>query len=439
MEIIGVGGYEEVGRNMTLFRSGEDAIIIDMGIRLDRVFIHEDTDLNRLSHKELAEKGIIPDDSVIKSFRSKIKAIVLSHGHLDHLGAVSIIAKKYPSAPIIGTPYTIELVKKEFRGKCQNPIYTLVAGEVLQVSRDMSIEFVKVTHSIPDVVALVVHSNEGKFLYMNDFKLDDNPILGEPPDYARLKELGKEGVKLMVIETTRVAREGRTPSESIARYLLKDTIKKSDSDAGLIVTTFSSHIARIQSAVDSAKEQDRIPVLLGRSMEKYVGIAERTGIISLPDNVRIYGAQKSITKVLNKIAKGGREEYMLIITGHQGEPDALLSKIVKHKYDFRIDKGDNVVFSADIIPNPINVAQRYTLETKLNMQGARIFKGAHVSGHAAREDHRDIIKMVRPENIVPTHGTLEMLAIYAELAESEGYTLNKNLFLIRNGQRVEVR
>ncbi len=439
MEIIGVGGYEEVGRNMTLFRSDEDAIIVDMGIRLDRVFIHEDTDFNRLPHKELAGKGIIPDDSVIKRFKNNVKAIVLTHGHLDHIGAVSLIAKKYPSAPIIGTPYTIELVKKEFRGKFENPLYTLGAGEVLQISKDMSIEFVRVTHSIPDVVALVVHSKEGKFLYLNDFKLDDTPVIGDPPDYTRLEELGKEGVKVMVIETTRVMSEGRTPSENIARSLLKDTIRKSDPEAGLIVTTFSSHIARIQSAVDSANEQGRIPVLLGRSMEKYVGIAERMGIISLPDNARIYGAQKSITKVLNRIAREGREEYMLIITGHQGEPDALLSKIVKYKYDFRIEKGDNVVFSADVIPNPINIAQRYALETKLNMQGARLFKGAHVSGHAAREDHRDIIKMIQPENIIPTHGTLEMLASYAELAESEGYTLNKDLFLIRNGQNVELR
>ncbi len=437
MEIIAIGGYEEVGRNMTLFRSNGEAIIIDMGIRLDRVFIHEDTDLKRLPHKELASRGIIPDDRIAKSFKNEIKAIVLTHAHLDHLGAVSLIAKKFPGVPVIGTPYTIEIAKTELKSDT-NPLVTLNSGEVLQVSRNLSIEFVNITHSIPHTACLVVHSREGKFVYLNDFKLDDTPVIGSPPDYVRLRELGSEGVKLMIIETTRVENEGRTPSERIARALLTDTINKSDSSSALIVTTFSSHIARIQSAVDAAAKLGRIPLLLGRSMEKYVGIAERMRLIELPEGSGIYGAQKSITSILKRLSSKGREDYMLIITGHQGEPDALLSKIVNLKYDFKIEKGDNVIFSADVIPNPINVAQRYALETKLKMQGARLFKGAHVSGHAAREDHRDIIKMINPEKIVPTHGTLAMLASYAELAESEGYVLNKDLFLIRNGQRVEV-
>lgn len=438
MELLAVGGYEEVGRNMSFLNFEEDAIIVDMGIRLDRVIIHEDTNLNQMSHKELASRGIIPDDRKVKGFKDKIKAIVLTHGHLDHLGAASLLAKKYPQVPIIGTPYTMELVKRELGRKVKNPLSILKAGEVLQISKRLSIEFVRVSHSIPDTVALAVHSKEGRFLYLNDFKLDDTPVISNTPDYRRLKELGREGIGAMVIETTRVEREGRTPSERIARGLLEDTIRKSDSSAKLIVTTFSSQIARIQSAVDAARQQGRIPLLLGRSMEKYVGIAEKMGIISLPENASIYGAQKSITKVLNRLAKGGKEEYMPIITGHQGEPDALLSKIGNKKYNFKIEPGDNVVFSADTIPNPVNIANRYSLETKLTMQGARLFKGTHVSGHAAKEDHRDVIRMLNPEKIIPTHGTLDMNAKYAELAESEGYTLNRNLFLIRNGQKIEL-
>jgi len=439
MELTAVGGYEEVGRNMSFLKFNDDAIIIDMGIRLDRVIIHEDTDMNRMPHRELAERGIIPDDSVIKGYKKMIKAIVLTHGHLDHMGAVALMAKKYPRVPIIGTPFTVELLKNEVRGKLENPISVLEAGEVLQISKKLSIEFVKVTHSIPDVVGLVVHSPQGRFLYLNDFKLDDTPVISDPPDYKRLEELGMEGIKAMVIETTRVESEGRTPSESIARALLQEIIKKSDPRAGLIVTTFSSHIARIKSAVDSAVKQGRTPLLLGRSMEKYVGMAEKMGIIDLPKNAKVYGAQKSIEQILNRIAKkGDREKYMLIITGHQGEPDALLSKIVNKKYKFGIEVGDNVVFSANTIPNPINVANRYALETKLSIKGARLFKGAHVSGHAAKEDHRDIIRLLNPEKIIPTHGTLEMEAKYAELAEQEGYIIGRDLFLVRNGQRVNL-
>ena len=434
MEIIAVGGYEEVGRNMTVIRQGGDAIVVDMGIRLDRVLIHEDTDISRLPPEELASRGIIPS---VSDDYGEVKAIVLTHGHLDHIGAVSILAKKFPMAPIIGTPYTIELVKRELRGRRKNSLYVLEAGEMLQVAPKLSIEFVRITHSIPDTVFLVVHTPEGSVAYFNDFKLDDTPVIGEKPDYQRIRELGKEGLKALIIETTRVANDGRTPSELVARTLVEDTLVKSNPEHGLIVTTFSSHIARIKSILDMAEKLGREPLLLGRSMEKYVTIAERKGIISLPKGTHVYGGRDAIKRALKRAAKD-KKRYLLIITGHQGEQDALLTRITNQKLDFRIEAGDEVVFSAGIIPNPINVAQRYSLETKLKMQGARLFKDLHVSGHASREDHYDLLKMLKPEKIIPTHGTLDMLAIYAELAETLGYAINREVFLLRNGQRMEV-
>ncbi len=434
MEIIAVGGYEEVGRNMTVVRYENDAIVIDMGIRLDRVLIHEDTDISKLSVEELARRGIIPS---VEANYGDVKAIVLTHAHLDHLGAVPILAEKFPMAPIIGTPYTIALVKRELRGRSRNPLYVLEAGEVLQVAPKLSIEFVRITHSIPDCAVLVVHTPEGSLAYFNDFKLDDTPVIGEKPDYQRIAELGKEGLRALIIETTRVASDGRTPSEQVARTLLEDTLLKSSPEHGLIVTTFSSHIARIKSILDIAEKLGREPLLLGRSMEKYVSIAERRGIISLPENAHLYGGRDAIKKALKRAARD-RERYILIITGHQGEQDALLTKIANKKFEYRISQGDEVVFSADVIPNPINVAQRYALETKLKMQGARLFKGLHVSGHASREDHYDLLKMLQPERIIPTHGTLDMLAMYAELAETLGYAINREVFLLRNGQRLEV-
>ncbi len=434
MEIHAVGGYEEVGRNMTVITCGDDSIVVDMGIRLDRVLIHEDTDISKLSHEELAQRGIIP---AMNGEYGNVRAIVLTHGHLDHIGAVPLLAGKFPEAPIIGTPYTIELVRRELRGRAQNPLYVLEAGEVLQLIPEMSIEFVRITHSIPDTVFLVVHTREGSVAYLNDFKLDDNPVIGEKPDYRRIRELGREGLKALIIETTRVSNDGRTPSEQVARTLLEDTLLKSSGEKGLIVTTFSSHIARLKSVVDIATKLDREPVLLGRSMEKYVGIAERKGIVDLPENTHIYGSKNAIKKVLRRVAKE-KHRYLLIVTGHQGEPDALLTRIANQKVDYRIEEGDEVLFSADIIPNPINVAQRYAVETKLKLQGARLFKGLHVSGHASKEDHYDLLKMLQPEKVIPTHGTLEMQASYAELAESLGYTINREVFLLRNGQRVRV-
>lgn len=435
MEIIPVGGYNEFGRNMTALRVKDDVLIIDMGIRLDRVMVHEDTDISRMTPDQLVKLGIIPDDSVVGK---GVRAIILTHGHLDHLGAVSILAQKY-NVPIIGTPYTIELVERELGQRSAIPLYTLEEGETLQVTPKLSVEFVRMTHSIPQTVMLVVHTPEGRLAYANDFKLDDTPVIGEKPDYRRMRELGKEGIKCLIVETTRVDKEGRTPSERIAQKLLEENILKSDREKGLIVTTFSSHISRISSIVQMAVKVGRTPVLLGRSMEKYVGIAERLKILKLPSEAHMYGDPESVKQSLQRILKDGREKYALIVTGHQGEPDALLSRMADKKLPYKIQKDDEVLFSADVIPNPINEANRYGLETRLKIQGARLFKDIHVSGHASMEDHRDFLKIIQPENIVPCHGDLKALATYAELAEDFGYTLNKDLFLARNGRKLEFR
>ncbi|MBI5253692.1 MAG: RNase J family beta-CASP ribonuclease [Euryarchaeota archaeon] len=437
MEITAVGGYEEVGRNMTAVKIGGDTIIIDMGIRLDRVLVHEDTDITKTKKEELVRMGVIPDDSVV---RGNVRAIALTHGHLDHLGAVSKFVSKY-NAPLIGTPYTVELAKRGIRadgGRYTNPVYAVEEGEILQVTPEISLEFIRATHSIPQTVILAVHSPHGTLVYANDFKFDDSPIIGEKTDYTRLKELGREGVKCLIVETVRVSEEGRTPSEKIAQKILEDSVARSDPEKGLIVTTFSSHIARISSITNAARIAGRTPILLGRSMEKFVGLAENMKILELPEDAHLYGSPESVKKILHSIVRDGKEKYLLVVTGHQGEPDALLTKIANKKFGYVIEKGEEVIFSADIIPNPMNVANRYVLETKLKLQGARLFKGAHVSGHASREDHHDLLRMLQPENVIPCHGDLAMLSSYAELAENLGYELNKNIRLVRNGQRVAV-
>ncbi|MEE8167915.1 MAG: MBL fold metallo-hydrolase, partial [Candidatus Hydrothermarchaeales archaeon] len=168
MDFIAVGGYGEVGRNMTYLREGNDAIILDMGIRLDRVLIHEDTDISKMSQAELIARGIIPDNSVITG---GVKAIILGHGHLDHIGAVSVYYDKYKDVPIIGTPYTIELIKRELRNK-KARLYPLEMGSTFRISPSMSVEFVRISHSIPQTVMVVVHTPKGRYVYVNDFKLD---------------------------------------------------------------------------------------------------------------------------------------------------------------------------------------------------------------------------------------------------------------------------
>ncbi|GAB4310583.1 MAG: RNase J family beta-CASP ribonuclease [Methanobacteriaceae archaeon] len=439
VEVIAIGGYEEVGKNMSAVKVGDDVIIFDMGINLDRLHIHEDTDIARMHSLDLIERGVIPDDTLMKEVDGKVRAIVFTHGHLDHIGAVAKLAHRY-EAPIIATPYTLALIertiKSERKFKVNNSLQVLNGGEKSQISPDITLEFIKTTHSIPQTVTAALHTSEGIIIYANDFKFDNHQKISPPPDYGRLRELGRKGVLTLIVETTRAdeKEEVKTNSEKIARIMLSDIMNAPlEEKAGMIITTFSSHIERVQAICDVAKHSDRKILLLGRSMERYCSLAESMGLLKLPKSTSIYGSPKAVNRALAK-ADENREDYLLVTTGHQGEPDALLPRIANARTQFNIQRGDNVIFSAPVIPNPMNVANRNLLEKRIKSSGARIFTNAHVSGHAGREDHRDFIKMLNPEHIIPTHGNLHMLASYTELAEEEGYKLGNNIHILRNGQ-----
>lgn len=439
VEVIAIGGYEEVGKNMTAVMVNEDVIIFDMGIHLDRISIHEDTDIDRMHSLDLIERGVIPDDTLMKDVDGKVKGIVFSHGHLDHIGAVAKLAHRY-DAPLIGTPYTMALVEKQIKGerkfKVNNPIKKLNPGGKMKLSKDITLEFVQSTHSIPQAVFPVLHTPDGIIVYALDFKFDNHQKVSPPPDYKRLKELGKKGVLTLIVETTNVKElgESKTYSERIARNILEDLMKGPLVEkTGMLITTFSSHVERVQTIADIAKKSNREILFLGRSMERFCGIAESQGILTLPKNSSIYGSPKAVNRALTK-AEDNRENYLLVTTGHQGEPDALLPRIAKGKTPFNIKKGDNVIISAPIIPNPTNAANRHIMERRLKSNGARIYSNAHVSGHAGREDHRDFIRMLKPTHIIPAHGDLSMLSAYGELAEEEGYRIGSNVHILRNSQ-----
>ena len=439
VEVIAIGGYEEVGRNMTAVKVGEDVIIFDMGIHLDRISIHEDTDIDRMHSLDLIERGVIPDDTLMKDVDGRVKGIVFSHGHLDHIGAVAKLAHRY-DAPLIGTPYTAALIQKQINGerkfKVNNPIKPLNPGGKMKLSEDITLEFVQSTHSIPQAVFPVLHTPEGIIVYALDFKFDNHQKVSPPPDYRRLKELGRKGVLALIVESTNIkdTNEVKTYSERIARNILEDLMRGPLYEkTGMIVTTFSSHVERVQTIADIAKKSHREILFLGRSMERFCGIAESQGILKLPKNSSIYGSPKAVNKALMK-AEDNREKYLLVTTGHQGEPDALLPRIANGKTPFNIKKGDNVIISAPIIPNPTNAANRHIMERRLKASGARIYANAHVSGHAGREDHRDFIRMLKPQHIIPAHGDLSMLSAYGELAEEEGYRIGNNVHILRNAQ-----
>lgn len=447
IEVFSVGGYEEVGRNCTAVAYNDEVVIFDLGFHMERVVAlgdEENANIQQLSIQELRDMDAIPDDTILNDHRKNVVAIVSNHGHLDHIGAIPKLAGRY-NCPIVGTPYTIELIdnlSRENKAKLKNQLLVMNAGESIALSKNLTLEFIHTTHSIPHTVFSVLHTPEGAVVYANDYKLDNFPQLGEKPDYNRIKKLGKEGVRALIIETVRIEKERKTPSESVARALLEDVLVGREHENALFVTTFASHIERISSILEIAGEMGRQPVMFGRSMHRYSTLAKKLGIIKFPDNLQICGRGKLISQFLEK-AKGNMGKYMFICTGHQGEPGSALTRLSNRDFPYHIQPGDEFVFSSSVIPSPINEDNHYRLSSKLRNQGGRIFSDVHTSGHASKEDHRDLLMMLRPEHVVPCHGGLRKLAAYAELCgemnmvneyTNREYSLGQNVHLLHNSQ-----
>ena len=442
IEIVAVGGYEEVGRNMTAVRCGKEIVIFDMGLRLDQIMIHEEAEVENMHSLDLIQMKAIPDDTMMNSVEGSVKAIVCTHGHLDHIGAIPKLAHRY-NAPIIGTPYTIELIRQQIAGEqkfgVNNKLFSLRMGQKYTLSQNLTLEFVRMQHSIIETITAVLHTPHGAVVYANDFKLDRTPVIGEPPDFARLRQIGKEGVLAFIVESTNVNLKGRCPSERIARDIVRDTITSYEDDKNAImVSTFSSHIARVKTIAECAHEIGRKPILLGRSMERYSATAEQMKLVGFPETLSMFGNRRTVDRTLRRMMKAGKDRFVPIVTGHQGEPGSILTRITMDDTPYKIEKGDKVLFSAKVIPNPMNFGQRYLVEARLKMRGARIFDDLHVSGHAYREDHYEMIHLLNPQHVIPSHGGLDFTGAYAQFAEEVGYNLHNDLHILRNGKKLLV-
>ncbi|ELY95496.1 MULTISPECIES: ribonuclease J [Natrialba] len=446
IEIATIGGYEEVGRQMTAVRAGDDVVIFDMGLNLSQVLIHDNVETERMHSLDLIDMGAIPDDRVMSDLEGDVQAIVPTHGHLDHIGAISKLAHRY-DAPIVATPFTIELVKQQIESEqkfgVENDLVKMDAGETMSIgdSGKVDLEFVNVTHSIIDAINPVLHTPEGAVVYGLDKRMDHTPVLGDPIDMERFREIGREGegVLCYIEDCTNAGRKGRTPSENVAREHLRDTLySMEDYDGGIVATTFSSHIARVKSLVEFADDIGRQPVLLGRSMEKYSGTAERLDFVDFPTDLGMFGHRKSVDRTFKRIMNEGKENFLPVVTGHQGEPRAMLTRMARGETPYELDNGDKVVFSARVIPEPTNEGQRYQAEKLLGMQGARIYDDIHVSGHMNQEGHYQMLDALQPQNIIPAHQDLEHLAKYIDLAENQGYQLGRDLHATRNGNLIQL-
>ena len=435
MEILCLGGSCEVGRNMFAVKSGEDVVILDIGLQMDAyIQLTEDQELIDISEARLAASGAIPDIRPLREWKGKVKAICISHAHLDHIGAVQYLAHHF-NCPIYATPFTIAVIKEilvDQKVRLPNKLIEKQAGSIFRISPSIKIEFVSVTHSVPQSVMIVVHTPEGLVAYANDFKLDKFPVLGSEPNIRRMKELSHMNVKALIIDTLYSNKPVKTPSERVAKEMLRDVLIGTNTDGkAIILTTFASHIARLKSIVEFAEQLNRKPVFLGRSLAKYLRAAESVGLAEFARNAKVLRYGSEVGRFIKKIRNPS--EYLFVVTGHQGEPKATLSKMVR-QHGFPFKQGDFVVFSCAIIPTPMNVRNRASLEEDLRKRRIRIFTDIHVSGHASREDHRELIEYLRPEHLFPVHGTAKLSAGFIDLAREMDYKEQK-IHLLSPGKK----
>ncbi len=441
IEVCTVGGFTKTAGNSVAIKVDDEVIILDMGLSMENYikFGDDREDASAKTYEELLKAGAVPDYGLVDDWKTKVKAIIPSHAHLDHIGAVPFAASLFPNVPIICTPYTAQVLKTIFydeRIKSPNRIIAVNSNSSYKVTPTITAEFVHVTHSIPHTAVVVLHTPYGNVMYANDYKFDLQPIIGKRPNFERLEELGKEGIKLLIIECLYAHEYRKMPSESVAKQMLKDVLFGVPSTGkAIIVTTFSSHIARLKSIIEMGIKLNRRVVLLGRSLTKYVKAAEKIGLVNFEKDVMMVSYRDQVEKTLQKIQKVGKDKFLIVCTGHQGEPKAMLSKMVRGELQFAFEGGDIVVFSCSVIPVELNQQNRDVLEEGLQAKGVRIFRDVHVSGHAAREDHRDLLEMVRPQHIIPAHAGEDKAKMLAELADSLGF---KNTHVMKDGQRFKV-
>ncbi len=471
MEICTVGGFEEVGKNMTAVKVNNDVFIFDMGLFIPGIvelqeehftaFTHRlkdnkkgskrntrDSPQNQRkqgqqhSEKELREFGAIPDERVLDKlgWRDKVRAIFIGHAHLDHVGGVPYIIERYPGVPIYATPFTmkvLEAISEDEGKKSNNPRKVIQANSTHSVkgkSGSYKVDFIHTTHSTIDCVFVALHTREGTFFYALDLKFDNHPTIGDPPPYKKLKEIGKQGVKVVVMDALYSGTEKEPGSETIARHLVKEAfLKVRRSKQAVFITTFSSHIERLNSIVEFGKKTGREVIFLGRSLTKYTKAAIDVNKCPFKDNVKLIKYSKQVNSFLKRVEKN-RGKYLVVCTGHQAEENSILDRIVKGETHFKFKADDNVIFSSSVIPTPVNVASREKMDSKLRRIGVKLQTDVHVSGHGSREDMRDLIRILKPEHIVPAHGALQQETPLVELSLEMGYKFGETSHLTTNGK-----
>jgi len=417
LKVIPLGGLEEIGKNMTVLEYGENIIVIDCGLAFP-----ED--------EMLGIDLVIPDVTYLEKNKEKIHGILVTHGHEDHIGALPYVLRKV-NVPVYGTELTLGLIENklsEHEMTDSVDLRKVKAGQTIQLG-PFKIEFIHSTHSIADSVALAIDTPVGMVFHTGDFKIDQTPIEGKPIDLARIAELGKKGVLLLLSDSTNVERPGYTMSERTVGETF-DTIFGS-AKGRIIVATFASNIHRIQQIINSAVRYNRKVALVGRSMLNVMRTAIKLGYLSYPGDTVID---------IDKIGRYNPEQVVIITTGSQGEPMSALARIAASNHKkVEIMEGDLVIISATPIPG--NEKLVYRVIDDLFKQGAYVIYDSlddiHVSGHAKQEELKLMHRLINPKFFMPVHGEYRMLKKHASLAVSLGMD-EKNIFLMENGKVLEL-
>ena len=417
IKIIPLGGLGEIGKNMTAFECGSDIIVVDCGLGFP-------------DEQMYGIDIVIPDIAYLKANASRIKGIILTHGHEDHIGAIPYVMKVL-DVPIYATPLTaalVELKLEEHDLLYNTQIFTKKAGDSFRLGC-FTIEFINVNHSIADAVALAIKTPLGTIIHTGDFKIDITPIQGKMIDLPRLGQLGNEGVLALLSDSTNVEKPGYSVSEMKVGETFDRLFK--NCDQRIIVTTFASNVYRLQQIIDVAAKYKRKVGITGRSMENILRVATVLGYLSVPEGVLMDIAQ------LNKMPKN---KVVIISTGSQGEAMSALYRMAFSEHrQINIEPGDRVIVSASAIPGNENMISKVIDE--LFHKGAEVIydrnTDLHVSGHASQEEQKMMLALVKPKYFIPVHGEYRMLVKHAELGKLMGVP-PKNVVIAENGKVIEI-
>lgn len=418
LRLIPLGGLGEVGKNMMVVEYGDEIIIIDAGVMFpdDEMF---GVDL------------VIPDTSYLADKKQRIRGILITHGHEDHVGALPYILPMLDFPPVYSTRLTQGLINvklKEHRLLDKATVTVIAPGDQVPLG-SMLAEFFRVNHSIPDAVGIVLRTPVGVVVHTGDFKFDFTPIDGKPADFGALGRIGNEGVLLLMGDSTRVESPGYTPSERV----INDSLDKifANAPGRILLATFASLISRVQQVVDTAARYDRFVALVGRSMQNNVQMAIELGYLNVPKGQLIR---------VEDINKFRPEQVVIICTGSQGEPTSALTRIANQDHRLvHIQHGDTVILSATPVPGNEKMVHRTI--NNLFRQGAEVFyqglSNVHVSGHGAQEELKLMLSLMRPKFFVPVHGEYRQLVLHAKLAYSLGVP-EKNIVIAEDGDVIEL-